>query len=171
MRLVSWLRMALRAASNAGRLPISSATTSARVLGAALAVAGAALAVAGAAPMMLCASFCESLLAALASLFAAGMYGSASGLPCTVVLASPAFWGRSEVAAVAGPMFCPSIRASLLVIGAPAEGALLVFALGAPMVWVLASPAFGGRSELPAVGALWARTPAAASRPASKIGR
>src|SRR5688500_8442722 len=82
-----------------------------------------------------------------------GWFGSRLGAPCTVVVASPAFWGTGVVAAAA-PMLWASGRAAGT--GASDTGELVVWAFGAPWVWVLASPAFGGRSELPAAGAVWA---------------
>jgi hypothetical protein len=71
------------------------------------------------------------------------------------------------------PIPWASCRTTSLLFGMGASVAveLVVLAFGAPMVWVLASPAFGGPSELPEADVLWACAPAAASRPASSSGR
>src|SRR5512133_2661752 len=100
-----------------------------------------------------------------------GSLGLAFGRPCTVVLISPALPG-TLVVALAPLMPCASWRmASLPGSGASVTGELLVAALGTPWLCVLISPALGGRSLLPLADVLWAWTPAAANRPASRTGR
>src|SRR5688572_12271561 len=84
-----------------------------------------------------------------ARVLATGLSGSALGLPCTTVLASPALGG--VLAVVAAPLIpAASWRIlSLSETGASAAGELLGFMFGTPWVWLLASPALGGTSELP----------------------
>jgi hypothetical protein len=97
-------------------------------------------------------------------------FGSALGLPCTKLLASPAFGGTLAVVAAPLMPWASWRNASLFGRGASDTGELVVLALGAPMVWVLASPALGGTSVLPEAEVLCACAPAA-TRPASSTGR